>query len=474
MGLSLHGMVRFIRRWWLLLVIVPLITGALALAFGSTRTPMYASSTTLLVSIPPSSELDGYNANLLAQDLSVTYQTLVGTDPVLQPVAAEANPPMTAEELRANTTVAASSGALFTVTVVDPDPGRAATLVNAVTAQFITFVGTLARPADGEGEQPGTVTTVVAGAVPEAPYAPRLPAYLALGVIAGIIVVNAGIMLYERLDTRVRSTSDVARIAGSTPLANIPSLGKQLAGPGSIFLDNPEAAQAGEAIRTLRTAVLATHAEPGSVLVVSSPNRKDGKTIVAANLATSLANAGKLVVLIDGNLRDPQLHHIFEINNVHGLGSLLSVPDLSWRTSAIRVSPNLAVIPAGPVREHPADLLVKPAFAGLLADVSATADVVIVDTPSMDIANDAVAVAMHAKSVVLLCRWGGIRNGALTTASDSFLEMGADLLGVVINGGSSGRGRLPFKRRLGWRYRQKQSVNLDAVGTDPSHAADSA
>ncbi len=446
MGLSLHGMIRFIRRWWLLLVIVTLVTGALALAFGSTRTPMYASSATLLVSIPPSSELDGYNAN----------------------------PPMTAEELRANTTVAASSGALFTVTVVDPDPGRAAVLVNAITAQFTTFVGTLARPADGEGEQPGTVTTVVAGAVPEAPYAPRLPAYLALGIIAGIIVVNAGIMFYERLDTRVRSTLDVVNVAGAAPLAQIPSLGRRLAGPDSIFLDNPEAAQAGEAIRTLRTAVLATHTEPGSVLVVSSPNRNDGKTIVAANLATALANAGKLVVLIDGNLRDPQLHHIFQIKNVHGLGSLLSVPNLSWRTSAIRVSPNLAVIPAGPVREHPADLLVKPAFGDLLTDVSATADVVIVDTPSMDIANDAVAVAMHAKSVVLLCRSGSTRHGALVTASGSFLDMGADLLGVVVNDGRARRRILSFNRLRGWRDRRKPSTHMDAVRTDSSNVAESA
>lgn len=471
MGLSLQGIAGFIRRWWLLLVIIPAITGVLAYAFGTTRTPMYASSATLLVSIAPSSELDGYNANLLSQDLSVTYRTLLGTDPVLQPVAAITNPPMRVEELRAKITVAASSGALFTVTVVDPDPARAARLVNAVTAEFSTFVDSLAPPAASETDGPGAVTTIAEGAAPEEPYAPRLPAYLALGIIAGILISSIGIMLFERLDTRVRATSSLAEIAGASRLARIPSLGKGLSGHGSVFLDSPGAVPAGEAIRTLRTAVLAAHDDPGKVLVVSSPNRRDGKTIVAANLATAIANSGKLVVLIDGNLRDPRLHDIFQINNVHGLGTLLSVPNLSWKTSAIRVSPNLAVIPAGSVREHPADLLVKPEFKELLADVSTTADVVIIDTPAMENANDAVAVAMHAQSVVLVCRNGNTQNPALDAALASFEAVGTDVLGVVVNEARPGR---RLGRLFRWRSARNQAAWMDGVRADSSHVAKSA
>ncbi|MBA3276773.1 MAG: polysaccharide biosynthesis tyrosine autokinase [Chloroflexia bacterium] len=468
--MSMQGIAGFIRRWWLLLVIVPVITGALAYALGTTRTPMYASSTTLQVSIAASSDLNGYNANLLAQDLSTTYQTLVITDPVLQPVAAAANPPMATGELRANTTIAASSGALFTVTMTDPDPARAATLVNAVTAEFTAFVSGFVRPEAGVSEGPGTVTTFVEGTAPDEPYAPRLPAWVALGVIAGILVSSLGIMLFERLDTRVRTTSNVAEVAGASRLAQIPSLGKGISGPESVFLNRPGASQAGEAIRSLRTAVLGTYDEPGKVLVISSANRRDGKTIVAANLATALANSGKLVVLIDGNLRDPRLHSIFQINNVHGLGTLLSVPNLSWKTSAIRVAPNLAVIPAGSVREHPADLLVKPEFKDLLADVSATADVVIIDTPAMEVGNDALAVAMHAKSVVLLCRTGTTHSPALSAASASFHDVGADVLGVVVNEGGSRRG---FGRLRG-RSARKQAAGMDSLRADSSHVAKSA
>ena len=469
MGLSLNGIVAYIRRWWFLLLIVPLVAGSLTFWFGTTRTPMYASSATLLVAISPSAGMDGYTGNLLAQELSLTYQTLAGSDPVLETVAARANPPLTVEELRDKTTVAASSGALFTVTVVDPDPDRAAELVNAVSRRISGFVGELSATGEGAARGPGTVTTVVAGSVAAAPYAPRLPAYLALGIIAGIVIVNLGILLYERLDTRVRSNPDVARIAGAPPIARIPALRGALFGPGSIFVDQPQAVGAGEAIRTLRTAVLATHPEPGSVVVVASPNRHDGKTMVAANLATALANAGKLVVLIDGNLHDPQLHQIYQISNRHGLGGLLTVPESSWKSCAIRISSNLAVLPAGPAREHPADLLVSSALGVLLADIATTADVVIVDSPSLDVAHDALALAMHASSVVLLCQAGGTRAGALTSTADAFLAMGADLLGVVVNERRAANHRSPLQRIFAWRFRSGQAAPMNTVRGDSSN-----
>lgn len=455
MGLSLPGAVRFVRRWWLVLVIVPLVTGALAVAFGATRTPMYASSATLLVSIPQSSSLDGYNANLLAQDLAVTYQTLVRTDPVLQPVAAAANPPLTTNELRANTAVGGSSGALFSVTVVDADPARAAALTRAITDQFISFVSTLYGSADGESGDHGSVTTVVAGAIPESPYAPRLPAYLALGIIAGLVLVNVGLMLFERLDTRIRAVKD---LAGSSPLAWIPSAGKHHDGPEALILDDPRAVATGEGIRALRTAVMAAHATPGSILAIASPGRGEGKTFVAANLATAIANAGKLVVLVDANLREPRLHDIFQLDNVHGLGTLLAVPGLSWKTSAIRVAPNLAVIPAGPVRDHPADLLAKPALAALLEEVAAAADIVIIDTPAMAVANDAVEVAMPAHAVLLVGRVGATRRETLESTAGTFLEMGVDVLGLTVNDGSSRRRFRRWPRLSGWRFWRRQEA----------------
>ena len=448
MGLNLGTMLAVIRRWWVLLLVIPLITGALAYAVGTMQTPMYASSSTLLVTISSSAPLDGYNANLLAKDLSTTYQALAKTDPVLQSAAAAANPATTSEDLRRKTSVTAGSGALFAITVVDPDPDRAAALVNAVTSSLTRFVDGVFQT--GTGAHPATVKTVVAGAAPKHPYAPRLPAYLALGIIGGLLLASAGIFLRESLDSRVRAHTDLLAGTGLAPLAAIPAMRSLRAGPATLFLDDgqdPEVASASESIRALRNNVVAANDTKGTILVITSPDRGDGKTLVAANLAAAIAHTGKLVILVDVDLRSPQLHTIFQLDNSQGLGSVLAAPSLGWETAAVRVAPNLAVMPAGAPREHPADLLMSPAVGTLLDQLLTVAEVVILDTPSIDAARDMVASATRPTRVVLVCRPGKTRIPDLWNARECLEEAGGSVVGVVVNRGSRHRPRA-WRRRL--------------------------
>lgn len=457
MGLSLDTILAVIRRWWVVLMVVPLVTGALAYGVGTTQTPMYASSSTLLVTIS-SASLDGYNANLLAKDLSTTYQALVKTDPVLQPAAAAASPATTAEELRRKTSVTAASGALFVITVVDPDPARAAALVNAVTSSLARFVDGVFQT--GIGSYPAAVKTIVTGTAPEHPYAPRLPAYLALGIIGGLLLASAGVFMRESLDGRVRAHTDLPARTGLAPLAAIPALRIPRAGPASLFLDDgqdPEAASASESIRMLRNNAIPARDTTGTILVIASPDQGDGKTLVAANLATAIAHTGKLVILVDVDLRSPRLHTIFELDNVHGLGSLLATPDFGWETAAIRVAPNLAVIPAGPPREHPSDLLLSPAVGPLLDQLLTVAEVVILDTPSIDAAQDLITAATHPTKVMLVCRPAKTRIADLRTARECLEDAGGSIVGVVVNRGSRHRPRGWRRRLIPWSGKERRT-----------------
>jgi receptor protein-tyrosine kinase len=414
------------------------------LGLGMSRTPMYASTATLLVSIPASATLDDYNANLLAKDLTTTYQTLVGTDPVLRAAAAAVSPSATVNQLRESTTVTASTGALFMITVVDPDPARAATMVNAITVELTRFVQSLST---GEtDETTGTLTTVVRGTEAENPYAPRLPAYLALGVIGGILLSSVGIMLFERLDTRVRISTNLETFAGLSALGHIPSLRKRMTGPESIFLDDPDAAAASESLRSVRNSIVSKNHEAGTILVVASPRDGEGKTLIAANLGEAIARTGKLVVIVDGNLRKPGLHTIFALDNARGLGTLLANPEIPWTTATIRVTPNLAVLPAGTTPAHPSDLLASDTFGTLVDELVTVADVVIVDTPSLDVANDAIAVARHAQRVVLVCRLGKTPITDIDDTRTKFEETGASVAGIVVNGGARFRPGSMFRR----------------------------
>ncbi len=445
MGLSLQTLYGVVRRWWLLLLVMPLACGALLLYVGMSRTPMYASTTTMLVTVSPSGSLDDYTANLLAQELTETYQTLVGTDPVLSAAGASVTPPVSVDHLRGSTSVAASSGALFMITVVDSDPVRAAALVNALSVELTEFVDSLSDSAGGE--EGTTLTTVVQGTVPENPYAPRLPAYLAFGIIAGFALAAVAIALHERLNTRVRSADDVVALAGLDSLARIPVIRKHLAGADSILLDDPDAQEAAESLRVMRTAVLAAvNQDDRHVLVVSSPGTGDGKSLIAVNLAETLSRAGKLVLLIDANFRAPRLHEVYDLDNTRGLGALLPDGPQAWKTVAVRVATNLAVIPAGQTRCQSSDLLMSADFGALIDDVLALADVVIVDTPALDVASDAIAAATHAGKVLLVCRTGSTRAPDLARARELFEAAGASVIGVVVNGGAGSGPRRTFRQ----------------------------
>ncbi|MGI8486460.1 MAG: cellulose synthase operon protein YhjQ/BcsQ [Thermomicrobiales bacterium] len=450
MGLSLQTVLRTMRRWWLLLLLIPIMTGAIAYWVGSSRTPMYASSSTLLISIPSSASLDGYNANLLAQDLTPTYLVLVKTDPVLMAVASTANPPMPVENLRQNTTVSASSGALFTITVVDANPLRAAALVNSLTAAFTKFVDGMLITTDGANA--GSVTTIVGGEVPTGPYAPRIPAYVALGIIAGLVLASAAFFLIDSLDTRVRAHTDIAALTGLAPLAALPPLGKDRTGLATIFLDDPQALSANESIRTLRNTIVAAYDPKGTFLVIASPDKADGKTLVAVNLAVAMARAGKFVMLIDGNFREPRLHTIFQLNNAQGLGTLLGESEPSWQTAAFRVSPTLAVMPAGSTGASAAELLAKPAFGGLIDQFLAVADIVILDTPSLNAATSAISAVTCTSHVVLVCRAAKTRIADLHRARVRFDGAGISVLGVVVNQGGGPRSRAVRRKLAFWSH----------------------
>jgi capsular exopolysaccharide synthesis family protein len=429
------------------------MTGFAAYEFGARQTPMYASSATMMVSILPSASLDTYNANLLAKDLSATYQSLVTTDPVLQAAAGAIDPPADVNQLRDATSVTESSGALFVVSVVDPDPNRAAALTGAVTTQFISFIERLGQ----EDDNAGKVSTLIPGKVAESPYAPRLPAYLALGIIGGLLLASSFIFLMEQFDTRVRATSDLPAQTGLVPLARIPRLDKNRLGTSAVFLDNPQLSPASEAIRTLRNAVLAIPGTTGSMLVVASPGKGDGKTLVAVNLAAAMSRTGKRVVLVDGHLREPQLHKIFHLDNVRGLGTLLSAPDICWETVAQPVAPNFTVVPAGTSRQHPGDLLMSPTFDNLIDDFLTWADVVILDTPAIDTANDSIAVSRHGRNVILVCRNAKTRIHQLRGARESLEDVSASVLGVVVNRERNHRSRHELPRLAFWHRFRRQA-----------------
>ncbi len=201
-----------------------------------------------------------------------------------------------------------------------------------------------------------------------------------------------------------------------------------------LIVDNPRS-MAAEAYRTLRTNVQFYNvAEPMRRLLFTSATPREGKSITAANLAIAFAQADKKVIIIDADLRRPNLHRIFQISNQVGLTDvLLGTSDLA-STLVSTVVPGLLVLPAGPLPPNPAEMLGSPRMRGLLDELNKEADLVIIDSPPVVIVTDAAVLAPLADGVILVVAAGEVNREVVQQAKSQLEAVRARVLGIVLNG----------------------------------------
>lgn len=212
--------------------------------------------------------------------------------------------------------------------------------------------------------------------------------------------------------------------------------GEHSAGVSSelILAQDPQAPEC-ENMRTIRSRILLGWLQGAqrNALAITSPERGDGRSWFAGNLAVALAQAGERTLLIDCNMRNPRQHELFNIRNDVGLSNALT--GRAGVEVARRIDPKLRlfVVPAGPAPPNPQELLVKPVFDVVLEAFSRRVDVMILDTPAGNEAGDAEVLATHAGSALVLARRDRTRESDLLTLMDSLVRSGVKVIGSVIN-----------------------------------------
>ena len=149
------------------------------------------------------------------------------------------------------------------------------------------------------------------------------------------------------------------------------------------------------------------HESGARVVLVTSPRPGEGKSSVAANLAVTAAQAGRNVVLIDGDLRKPQIHRSFGLRNDRGLSSVLSGDStLSQAVTRTDAEPNLVILPSGPPPPDPAELLVSDRLGKAIDGLAKAADLVVIDAPPVLPVTDSTILAQHCDAVLLAATSG--------------------------------------------------------------------
>jgi len=259
--------------------------------------------------------------------------------------------------------------------------------------------------------------------------------FVAIAGLAGLITAAATALALESLDRRVRGAEQVAELTGMPILGTVPRISAlPLLGRGGDPAQPPVLA---EAYRGLRTAIHLTGRQEGCrCLVVTSSTPGEGKSTVATRLAISLAAAGARVLLVDADLRKPTLHHQLGEHGERGLSFLLAgytgIEPLGTSYA------NLDFLGVGVRPPNPGELLHSPGLAWLVERSRPNYQYIVIDTPPLTEAADALVVSEHADGIVLVVRDRITVKSALRTALARAIPIRDKFIGVVLNADGAG------------------------------------
>jgi capsular exopolysaccharide synthesis family protein len=302
--------------------------------------------------------------------------------------------------------------------------------------------------------QSSNIRVVDPAMIPSFPSRPAKARNVALAFLVGFVGGIGLAILREYMDNTVKTPDDIETLARLPSLAVVPefedsngngrrrktlseALGNGHSRQVELVAQHLPKSQMSEAFRALRTALLLSQAgHPPQVILVTSALPREGKTTAAANLAVTLAQLGDRTLLIDADLRKPGIGRLLNMNGGKhaGLSSYLAgVSSLDLVTVQHPSIANLSAIPTGPLPPNPADLLSSHRLADAITQLRAKFKFIVIDTPPVMAATDAVILSVKADGVVLVVRSGETPKEAFTRTRDLLVSVKCRLLGVVLN-----------------------------------------
>lgn len=305
------------------------------------------------------------------------------------------------------------------------------------------------------GLRSSNVRVVDPALVPPSPSRPNRMRNIMLAFLVGLVGGVGLAFLREYMDNTVKTPHDIEFATNLPSLAVVPALGtgngrgrmpKLLKGGSSVVTDDSRVelvsherpqSQISEAFRALRTSLLLSQADhPPQVILLTSALPREGKTTAAVNLAVTLAQLGDRTLLIDADLRKPGISRLLNLTDGKhaGLSTYLAgVSSLDLVTIPHPRITNLAAIPTGPLPPNPADLLSSLRMREAIAALRREYKFIVIDSPPIMAATDAVIISALCDGVLLVARSGETPREALTRTRDLLAAVHSRVLGVILN-----------------------------------------
>jgi capsular exopolysaccharide synthesis family protein len=465
------------RKWWV--VSITVLGLAASLAFSLTAHKQYSATAQLLVQ--PSVNASGLGAaqQPVTQTDVQTELQLVTSAPVQQAVRArlKSTPAVSASQVGQTNVMAitATSGVpsqaalvanLYATAFVQYRQGVASRSLASAEAQLrsqISSIGQQLSSFHGNTTSPeasallnqqavlkeqlaqmqvsgavdtGDVALVTPAQAPVSPSSPKPVQDALLGLAAGLALGLGAAFLRDSLDDRLSSKEATKHAGGAPVLAMTPVVTswRRQRNPLVVSVAEPTS-PAAESYRSLRTSIQFVRQERQlRSVVVTSPGVSEGKTSTLANLGVVFAQAGERVVLVSCDLRRPRIGEFFGVDEQQGLTSVLA----GERTVEEALLPvpgfdRLSLLPAGPVPPNPAELLNGARARDVFARLRDHFDLVLIDSPPVLPVTDATILSQHADATLMLAAAGQTRRSDLHRAAEKLDQVGATILGIVLN-----------------------------------------
>ena len=307
----------------------------------------------------------------------------------------------------------------------------------------------------------GSINTIDTAKVYNTPVAPNIMKNTAVGAAAGFMLIVLIIFLIDFFDNTVKDADVLANKYKKAIIGEIPQFGdskKKKTDEDTHIKLTDEATpfyivESYKSIRTNITFSLSTFEK--KIFAISSPNPNEGKSTTSVNIAIAMAQGGNKVLLIDADMRKSVLHKIFELKNKKGLSTAVSKMHPVDKCIQKNVMENLDVLTAGPIPPNPSELLASDAMEQIINELNEKYDVILFDTPPVNVVTDAMELAKMISGIVLVVRYGKTTDEDVDDVIKRTELANMNLLGFILNGIKAGHSRYYAKYNKG-KYSDKQ------------------
>lgn len=408
-GITLMDLFRIVRKHILWGIITFVVVFAAVCAYTFLVPPTYSATAQVFATYSDSSVQDDNNisnfsnASTYISNQIQSYPTLATTEAVLKPVIDDLGLDTTVANLAGQITATNPTNTAFVnITAETGDAKQASDIANSV-AESLSNVVEKSLHASSK-ESPVKLSVVQRAAEPVTPSSPNVALYLAVGLVAGLILGVFATLIRDLMATRVKESRDLQDIINAPIMGRIPTDESLQERGKPLIISNPSG-RITEEFRRIRTNLSFTSKVEGSdarMIVISSVEPSEGKTTVSVNVAVALAENGAKVLLIDADLRHPSVADHIGLEGGAGLTHVLS--DQATVKDAVQRywKPNLHILPAGPKPLNASMLLNSKTMSKLLDTALHTYDYVIVDTAPLVVADDAAVFGAKGNGIVLV------------------------------------------------------------------------